>query len=61
MATWLPNQLNVVFQKIQDKAKVFNDRYGVQELISEINWRASEEQDILQKDVVEFKQKFAAK
>jgi hypothetical protein len=67
MATWLPNQLNTVFQKIQDKVKVLNERYGKemkdqdQGLISEINWRAAEQQDVLQKDVVEFKQKFSAK
>jgi indoleamine 2,3-dioxygenase len=66
MATWLPNQLNTVLQRIQDKVQILNERFGKEtdtfdnELITFINKRATGQQVGLQRDVGEFMEKFSS-
>jgi indoleamine 2,3-dioxygenase len=64
MATWLPNQLSIVLQKIQEKCvqlAAMESKLSTQdkELVDAMNDRAGAQQRVLQKDVATFKKKFS--
>jgi indoleamine 2,3-dioxygenase len=64
MATWLPNQLSIVLQKIQEKCvQLAALESGLslkeRELVHAMNDRADAQHRVLQKDVATFKKKFS--
>ena len=65
MATWLPNQLNAVLEKILERVSVFDQNFGRNadrvdySIMDSIKAKATEQRGLLQKDVSDYVKKYS--